>query len=502
MESLGKQRPSTQSPESPGEFGSNGISLTQNAGLVGLSKLVNIVGLLVASMVLTRLLSRSEYGNYEQVWLIYNSFLPLIGYGLSSAIYFFSAREERRSVYSAAVVGSSIVGIITGILLAVLAPTISLWFNATQLVDYIRIFSVYAVISSTSMMFEAVFVTEKKVGLLLFGNAIISVLFGIMVSLSALEFHSLTAVFISIVIVGVVKSLYLFSFLIKSGNLTTRKLSPIMKAQLFYAFPIFISSLTGMISRQIDKYLVTLFCSSDQFAVYAIGAKEIPLIAVITGSASAVLFPVFSDFGFLELRERFVEIWKNSISKTGLFLLPIMVFLLFAAKDFMHFFFGQKYVASSTIFRIFLLLIPLRLAFYSQALLSLGRQKLYMYTAIGEMVLSGAASYFLLMKYGLEGAAVGKVAVTYLEVAVLVVALLIFLKTSVRQFFPWIIIVKILILSMISLVPVFFAQKFLANVYLRFLVEGFLFVLVYAAAAIVTKSVRIIDLRRLRFVVS
>jgi O-antigen/teichoic acid export membrane protein len=179
-----------------------------------------------------------------------------------------------------------------------------------------------------------------------------------------------------------------------------------------------------------------------------------------------------------------------------------MVFLLFAAKDFMHFFFGQKYVASSTIFRIFLLLIPLRLAFYSQALLSLGRQKLYMYTAIGEMVLSGAASYFLLMKYGLEGAAVGKVAVTYLEVAVLVVALLIFLKTSVRQFFPWIIIVKILILSMISLVPVFFAQKFLANVYLRFLVEGFLFVLVYAAAAIVTKSVRIIDLRRLRFVVS
>ena len=43
------------------------FSLTQNAGLVGIAKFVNILGLLAASMILTRLLSRSEYGNYEQV---------------------------------------------------------------------------------------------------------------------------------------------------------------------------------------------------------------------------------------------------------------------------------------------------------------------------------------------------------------------------------------------------------------------------------------------------
>ncbi len=479
----------------------HGFSLTQNAGLVGLSKLVNIFGLLVASMVLTRLLSRSEYGNYEQVWLVYNSFLPLIGYGLSSAIYFYSAREEKRAVYSAAVVVTSFAGIISGIVLVAFAPMIAQLFNAEQLTDYIRIFAVYSVISSSSMIFEAVFVTERKVGLLLVGNTIISVLFAVMVSLSAFEFHSLSVVFISIAIIGGVKSLYLFSFLIKSGNLTIHKLSPVMKAQLFYALPVFVSTMMGTISKQIDKYLVTLFFSPDRFAVYAIGAKEIPLIAVITGSASAVLFPVFNDFSFLEKREKFVEVWKNSISKTGLFLLPMMVFLLFTAKDFMYFFFGQKYVASSTIFRIFLLLIPLRLAFYSQALLSLGKQRLYMFTSIGEMVFSGIASYFLLTKYGLEGAAVGKVVVTYLEVMVLVGALLVYLKTNIREFFPWIKIIKILILSIIGLVPVLFLQNSFVNVYVRFLIEGLLFASVFTAAALLTKSVRIVDLKRFQFVV-
>lgn len=502
MDSSGKELPSRMPSDLQNGSSIRGISLTQNAGLVGISKLVNIFGLLVASMVLTRLLSRSEYGNYEQVWLVYNSFLPMIAYGLSSAIYFFSAREDKRSVYSAAAVGTSTVGIIAGIILAVLAPVISRLFNADSLTVYVRIIAVYTVVSSSSMMFEAVFVTEKKVKLLLLGNAIVSVLFAIMVSLSAFEFHSLTPVFISITIVGVVKSVYLFSFLIKSGNLTTHKLSPIMKAQFYYALPIFISSLTGMISKQIDKYLVTLLYSPDQFAIYAIGSKEIPLIAVITGSASAVLFPVFSEFGFQEMRENFVEVWKNSISKTGLFLLPMMVFLLFAAKDFMYFFFGEKYLASAGIFRVFLLLIPLRLAFYSPALLSIGKQKLYMFTAIGELVFSGVASYFLLTRFGLEGAAIGKVAVTFLEVIVLVVALLGFLKTNIKEFFPWIKIMKILFLSIIALVPILFVRSYFENVYVRFLAEGALFVSVYAIAAVLTKSVRIIDARRLRFIVS
>ena len=239
MESFENGRLPQQAANISEEPAAGEISLTQNAGLVGLSKLVSIFGLLVASMVLTRLLSRSEYGNYEQVWLVYNSFLPLLVYGISSGIYFFSAREDTRSVYSAAAVGTSIVGIITGVIFAVLAPAISRLFNADQITVYIRIFAVYCIVSSSSLMFEAVFVNEKKVGLLLLGNTIVSILFGGMVALSALKFHSLTAVFISITIVGGVKSLYLFSFLIKSHKLTTHRILPVMKMHLFYALPIF-----------------------------------------------------------------------------------------------------------------------------------------------------------------------------------------------------------------------------------------------------------------------
>ena len=477
-------------------------SLTRSAGIVGVSKFVNILGLLSASMVLTRIMSRSEYGNYEQVWLVYNSFLPLIGYGISSSIYFFSAKEERRTVYTAAIVWSSIVGLATGILLAILAPVIAGWFKAEVLTDYIRIFAVYAVASSPSLMFESVFVTEKRVALLLAVNAILAVLFGAAVILSALLFHNLTVVFAAIAVIGGIKSIFLFAFLIRKRRLSAGKLSPAMKAQLLYALPIIVSSLTGTLSKQIDRFLVTLFFSPGQFAVYSIGSKEIPMITVITGSAAAVLFPVFSEFGSKDMRDKFIGIWKNSISKTGFFLLPMMVFLLFAAKDFMGFFFGEKYVVSAGIFRIFLLLLPLRLAFYSQALFSLGRQKLYMYTSILEMLLSGLASYFLLRIYGLEGAAIGKVIVSYVEVLVLAAVLMSILRTSIREFLPWAKISRIIVISICGILPLFLVRGLVENVYLRFVVEGVIFAFVFGGIAVLTKSVRIVSLRKLQFVVN
>lgn len=479
-----------------------GFSLTQNAGIVGISKLVNILGLLAASMILTRVLTRSEYGNYEQVWLVYNSFLPLAGYGLSSSVYFFSAREDKRFVYSSAIAASAMIGVIAGVMLAVFAPLIAHLFGAASLAVYIRIFAVYTVLASPSLMFESVFVTDRRVGLLLVGNIILAVVFAGSIFIAAFFLHSLTIVFVCIALVGGIKSIYLIVYMLRARKLVRRSLSPVMKSQLLYALPIFVSTIAGTISKQVDRYLVSLLLTPEKFAVYAIGSKELPMIAVITGSASAILFPVFSELGTADGRGRFVEIWRNSISKTGFFLLPLMVFLLFAAGDFMGFFFGNKYIVSAGIFRIFLLLLPLRLAFYSQALFSLGKQKFYMYTSVVEMFVSGLASYFLLRIYGLEGAAVGKVLVTYVQVFVLVGVLTYLLKSNIAEMFPWRKLFKLLLISGVGVMPLFLVRAFLGNVYYRFVVECTVFAVVFGGVALLTKSVRVVSFKRMQFIVN
>ncbi|MGC8594182.1 MAG: lipopolysaccharide biosynthesis protein [Candidatus Kryptoniota bacterium] len=477
-------------------------SLTEQAGLVSIAKLVSVFGMALTSIVLTRALSQSEYGNYEQVWLVYNSLVPLFVYGLGSALYYYSSRVDLKIVISASIVLSCLIGFVTGAVMLVFALPIAFFFNAPQIAIYLRVFSFYALLSSPSLLLESVLITEKKVRLLLFINGVIAIAIVTAVTVGAVVVKSMNSIFVFITIVGFIKSLFLIFFLGNRQMLILSGIGTNLKSQAVYALPVVISSIVGMISRQVDKYLVTASFSSSIYAVYAIGAKEIPLIAIVTGSASTVLFPKLSELSLKNQKDNFVGFWKNSISKTGLFLLPISFFLFAFASDFMGFFFGQKYLSSAGVFRIFLLMMPVRLAFYSQALFSLGKQKLYMYTSIADMFLSGLASYILMRLIGIEGAALGKVVVTYIEILFLAWILISSLGTTVRDFFPWNTLLRVSVISVACLIPAYVVNYAIQNVYFRFPLTGVIFVSLFVVISRQTKLVQIKDLRHLKFVVN
>jgi len=273
-----------------------GYSLTQNAGLVGISKFVNILGLLAASMILTRLLSRSEYGNYEQVWLVYNSLLPLAAYGLSSSVYYFSAREGRPAVYSAAVAVSAIVACLPGNtcdLRAVDCDLVRIRFADCLHQDSRGIYGPVGALTDVRIGLR-----DRKKSRPPFSGEYYHHCPVCTFSLSIGScFHNLTIVFISIACVGAIKSIYLLWFMVRAHRMSLRHISPVMKAQVLYSLPIIASTIAGTISKQVDRYLVSILMTPEKFAVYAIGAKELPLIAVITGSASAILFPSSASWG-------------------------------------------------------------------------------------------------------------------------------------------------------------------------------------------------------------
>ena len=62
-----------------------------------------------------------------------------------------------------------------------------------------------------------------------------------------------------------------------------------MKEIIKYSAPLGIASMMGTIMLQLDKIIVSSMCTPEEFANYVNGAIEIPLIAVITGSISAVI---------------------------------------------------------------------------------------------------------------------------------------------------------------------------------------------------------------------
>ena len=63
--------------------------------------------------------------------------------------------------------------------------------------------------------------------------------------------------------------------------------------QIRYAFPIGISSYIGIIGRQIDQYIISVFFSPQSFAVYSRGAMRVPVLSTIQCTVNDILMAYY-----------------------------------------------------------------------------------------------------------------------------------------------------------------------------------------------------------------
>ena len=57
-----------------------------------------------------------------------------------------------------------------------------------------------------------------------------------------------------------------------------------VKEMVKFSLPLGMATMLGTISLQLDKVIVGTMCEPADFAAYALGAIEIPLIGIVTGS--------------------------------------------------------------------------------------------------------------------------------------------------------------------------------------------------------------------------
>jgi len=233
-----------------------------------------------------------------------------------------------------------------------------------------------------------------------------------------------------------------------------------MWSQLKYAVPLGLAGFIGTISRSLDKIIVSSMCSPEQFAVYVNGAFEIPLIGVLTGSVMAVLVPDFVRMYKADQQQQLMELWHRSMVKCAFFIMPVMIFLFLMAPEVIRILFSVKYEASAVPFRVYLLLLPIRITTFGAIFMAARRNKLIVYCALTGLILNLFLSIMLVRLLGSIGAAISTVLVIYLwAVPYNLIFISKILKKNIRNLLPLSVLMKILLISLGSGV-VFFVAPF------------------------------------------
>lgn len=131
------------------------------------------------------------------------------------------------------------------------------------------------------------------------------------------------------------------------------------REHLLYALPFGFAALMWVLQTDVHNYFVGYRFSESDYAIYAYGCFQLPLLSMLYESTTAVLIPRMSELQSQNKKREMINLTARAMEKLSFFYLPVYVFMFVTAQVFIVTLFTRDYLASVPIFLINLTLLPL-----------------------------------------------------------------------------------------------------------------------------------------------
>jgi O-antigen/teichoic acid export membrane protein len=468
-------------------------SLTRQAGALASGSFVAQVLGLVLLMVLTRLVAKDELGAYQQLQLIYGILSPLLIAGIPAALLYFIPRSEdpehARAWIGQAYVLLGGIGAMVSIGIAVGRDPLSTALGNPALADALLVYSPQPFFAFIGGAMGTALVAIGRAGLAASIGALSGVfaLVGVVgaASIEPDAAHMAAGLVAATMLYAAMATVVVY----RTAGIAVRRadLTSGIRKLLAYGVPLAVTGLAGRLAWQFDRIVVSRDFTTAQFAVYVVGAVELPLTAIIQQSVNAVLVPAMARHYAAGDIAGMAALWHRAIRRTSLILLPAFIFFMLTAEQTIRVLFGANYQGSADVFRIYLLLVPVRVATYGIITQAIGRTGINLSGSVVLLVANAVLVLALVGPLGLIGPALGTVLATLVLVVYYLVRLRRILDMSIRTLLPWPLLSANLAVSAVAGIPV--AVLVLAGVtgVVQLLVAGLLYAPCYLGLLLATR---------------
>ncbi|MCW5957531.1 MAG: oligosaccharide flippase family protein [Pyrinomonadaceae bacterium] len=340
---------------------SRSTSLTGQSIWILTAKVIGFGLNVVLPILIVRFLSQTDFGTYKQAFLFVGNAVVILPIGFSmSAYYFLNRRPEKRTqtvlnilAFNFLLGGLACVAIIT-------APrVVGVIFHNDRLTEHAPLIGLLIWLMIFSGLLEIIPLAnqEARIGsiLILFTQTTRTL---IMVG-AVILFGTVEAILYAAILHALIQVLALLVYLLKRFAGFWKSFDrKFFYEQLTYAIPFGLASLVYTSQTDIHNYFVSNNYGPADFALYAVGCFQIPLIWAVYESVSAVVIPKMSEFRANGRIHDMLTLSIQAMQRLALVFFPIFFFLEIVAEDFIVTLFTNQYLSSVPIFRINLILLP------------------------------------------------------------------------------------------------------------------------------------------------
>jgi len=423
--------------------------LPKQAGILSATEFFRLAMKAIIGIALARLITPAELGSYRQLFLVYAIFSTLLLLGIPQSMLYFLPKagspEKQNILISRCLNIISVLGLVFAFCLLIFRGVIATLFHNPALEKLLIIYALYPV-----FLFVTQFFSNVMLGLKQPLKAATFTIFSVTADFILIVGSALITRNLTIIVGGVISSAFLqwlyaritLSHFRAKG--TCFDLSA-FKALMSYSLPLGLSSIIGMLSVQLDKLMIAGFFTPEKYAVFSIGATEFPVVGILSNSITSVLLPHLSS----SEPEKMGVLYSGAVRKNAILVFPLMALCYIFAEPAITLIYGKLYTESAIYFKIYLFLLPLRIATYGILFQAFGKTRFVMYNSLFLLISNAILNYLLIINFGMQGAAIATVIVTWLSVIIYLIQIAKVLKLNLRAFFPLEKIAKTAILTVI-----------------------------------------------------
>jgi len=256
--------------------------------------------------------------------------------------------------------------------------------------------------------------------------------------------------------------------------------SDILK-QLRFSLPLGMSGIVWFVGKEIDKYCLAFFFTPAVYAIYVVGALEIPILAELNTTIASVLLPQMSVLREQNKIDQIASLWKETIRKSMHIFFPAFWILLLVAQPLIVTLYTNQYIESVAVFKIYLGLLCLRITSHNVILQAYGKTKIILVSSVIFITLNISLNILFLkvLKTSITGPAIATLISYVILTAFGIMAALHYMKRSFIDIFPLKEFIKITLVNIAAYsIPVYLFSS-MQSYLIKGIVSGVAFASLY-----------------------
>lgn len=385
--------------------------LNSSSGYIIVAQSLATLLLFAVDIVFARSFETELFGTWKQVLLIANFLLPLCSFGIIDGFKYYAAKEPNdwKSHYLTTLSWLLLFSFLLGVAFLIGGGALlSEFLNNPILAKLYWVFPlIYLAYSfSTTSRYAIINLSLEKNFL---KAMILSVLLSAILFSGAIFFQesiSPTEIVVYLglsLAIGHISRFLFMHFSLRVSLSAIENITSKIKNYIGYGFPLYLTSFLTILILNIDKTIVSYFEGAEGFAIYSIGAKDIPFLSIISSSVYQSNFPKLVSFYSNSEIVKASKLWiKSTISVSNL-TYPLILFFLLISEPAVVFIYGESYSGSVRIFQTYLLVLLWRNNYYGALLSASGKTKWITIYSIVALVLNTILSILFYKLFGVQG---------------------------------------------------------------------------------------------------